>query len=66
MTDDASKAEERKLGKGSKLPGPRISLHYSNFLNALAEEHDIVFEETTPFLKHARMKHGEKRELRCD
>jgi hypothetical protein len=53
-------------GKGSKLPCPRVSLYYSNFLNALAEEHDIVFEETTAFLKHTRMEHGEKRELGCD
>jgi hypothetical protein len=46
-----------------KLPGARISLHHSNFLNALTEEHYVVFEETTAFFEHTRMKHGEKREL---
>jgi hypothetical protein len=35
-------------------------------LNALTEEYNVVFEEAAAFLKHARMKHGEKRELRCD
>jgi hypothetical protein len=54
------------MGKGSKLPGPRVPLYYGNFLNALTEEYDIVFEETTTFLEHTRMKHSEKRELRCD
>jgi hypothetical protein len=53
-------------GKGLKLPGTRVSLYHSNFLNALTEEDYIVFEETAAFLKHARMKHGKKRELGCD
>jgi hypothetical protein len=50
-------------GRLLKLPGARISLHHSNFLNALTEEHYVVFEETTAFFEHTRMKHGKKREL---
>jgi hypothetical protein len=52
--------------KGSKLPGPRVSLYHSNFLDALTEEHYVIFEETTAFLKHTRMKQGKKRKLGCD
>jgi hypothetical protein len=53
-------------GKGLKIPSPSVSLYYCNLLDALTEKYDVVFEETTTFLKHTWMKHGEKRELRCN
>jgi hypothetical protein len=55
-----------KPGKGSKLSSPSISLYYCNLLDALTEEHDVVFEETATFFEHTWMKHGKKRELRCN
>jgi hypothetical protein len=53
-------------GRGSKLPSPSVSLYYRNLLDALTEEYDVVFEETATFLEHTWMKHGKKRELRCN
>jgi hypothetical protein len=52
--------------KSSKFPGPSVTLYYCNLLDALTEEYDIVFEETTTFLEHTWMKHGKKRKLRCN
>jgi hypothetical protein len=54
------------MGKGSKLPSPSVSLYYRNLLDALTKEYDVVFEETATFLEHTWMKHGKKRELRCN
>ena len=59
MTDNAE-------GKGLKVPSPGVPLYYCNLLDALTEEYDVVFEETATFLKHTWMKHGKKRELRCN
>jgi hypothetical protein len=53
-------------GKVLKVPSPGVSLYYCNFLYTLTEEYDVVLEETATFLKHTWMKHGEKRELRCN
>jgi hypothetical protein len=45
---------------------PRVSLYYCNLLDALTKEYDVILEETTTFLKHTRMDHGQKRKLRCN
>jgi len=73
VTDVASSTstiDGHKQGRGgnrcSKVPSPSVSLYNCDLLNTLAEEHDVIFKETAAFLEHPRMKHSEKRELRCD